>query len=108
MTTPKAKSIDRNIIYNLASVQCSIKEIAEAVGVSESFVKKRFMKIIEKGRAEGRKSLRRRQYEKAMNGDSKMLVWLGKQWLSQKDNPEDRESSMPLPWSDDDLPGDKE
>ena len=56
MTTPKAKSIDRNIIYNLAAVQCSIKEIAEAVGVSESFVKKRFMKIIEKGRAEGRKS----------------------------------------------------
>ena len=36
-----------------------------------------------------------------MNGDSKLLVWLGKQWLSQKDNPEDTASTMPLPWSDD-------
>jgi predicted ArsR family transcriptional regulator len=105
MTTAKAKTIDRNLIYNLASVQCSVKEIAETVGVSEAFVRKRFMKIIEKGRAEGRKNIRKRQFEKAMNGDTKMLIWLSKQFLAQKDNPEDREATAPLPWSDDDLPG---
>lgn len=35
--------------------------------------------------ANGKMSLRRRQYELAMDGDRSMLVWLGKQYLGQKD-----------------------
>jgi AraC-like DNA-binding protein len=101
MAGDKAKTVDRQLVYNLAAVQCTTQEIAEAVGLSQRYLEKRFQKLIEQGRAEGRKSLRRKQFEKAMNGDSKLLVWLGKQWLSQKDNPEDTASTMPLPWTDD-------
>ena len=100
MAGDKAKTIDRQLVYNLAAVQCTSQEIAEAVGVSQRYLEKRFAKLLEQGRAEGRKSLRRKQFEKAMNGDSKLLVWLGKQWLSQKDNPEDTAANVPLPWSD--------
>lgn len=31
--------------------------------------------------------LRRKQFEMAMDGDVRMLIWLGKQYLGQKDNP---------------------
>lgn len=32
--------------------------------------------------------LRQKQFEMAMNGDVRMLIWLGKQYLGQKDSPE--------------------
>ena len=32
--------------------------------------------------------LRKKQFEVAMTGDCKMLIWLGKQYLDQKDKPE--------------------
>lgn len=35
--------------------------------------------------AAARGSLRRKQFELAMNGDRTMLIWLGKQYLEQKD-----------------------
>jgi hypothetical protein len=31
--------------------------------------------------------LRKKQWELAMDGDVRMLIWLGKQYLGQKDNP---------------------
>ena len=34
-------------------------------------------------------ALREKQWEKAMSGDVKMLIWLGKQYLGQKDSPMD-------------------
>lgn len=36
--------------------------------------------------APGKISLRRKQFEKAMTGSVPMLIWLGKQYLGQKDN----------------------
>jgi hypothetical protein len=32
--------------------------------------------------------LRQRQFQMAMDGDVRLLIWLGKQYLGQKDNPE--------------------
>jgi len=96
----KYKTIDKNVVYNLACVQCSLQEIGEAVGLGVPALQRRFGKIIEAGRQEGRKSLRRAQFEKAMKGDTKMLVWLGKQYLGHKDNPDDGEAKQPLPWED--------
>jgi hypothetical protein len=36
-----------------------------------------------KGRDKGRGSLRRKQYQLALQGNPTMLIWLGKQWLNQ-------------------------
>ena len=106
MTTPnnkgkKYKTIDRDLVFRLASIQCSYKEIAEAVGTSEPTVRKRFGDLIEAGRAQGRQSLRRAQWDKALSkGDTKMLIWLGKNILKQRDQVEDDEGNQPLPWED--------
>ena len=61
---------------------------------------KDFGKIIEKGKDAGKKSIRRAQWDKAINGDTRMQIFLGKQYLGQKDKPEDRSHQTPLPWND--------
>jgi hypothetical protein len=45
--------------------------------------------------------LRRKQIEVAMKGNAVMLIWLGKQILSQSDTPITEEDKNVLPWSDD-------
>lgn len=99
-TTKKYKTIDRELIYRLACIQCSDQEIAEVVGTTVTTLRKRFQKILDKGKQEGRKSLRRAMYEKAMNGDSRLQIFLSKQYLGMRDTPEDGESKAPLPWED--------
>ena len=43
--------------------------------------------------AGGKMSLRRRQYSAAMDGNSAMLIWLGKQWLGQKEPEKEADKS---------------
>ena len=38
--------------------------------------------------AEQKIELRKKQWEVAMDGDVKMLIWLGKQYLGQSESPE--------------------
>ena len=45
--------------------------------------------------AEERIALKKAQWEKAMAGDTKMLIFLGKQYLGQKDSP-DMDLTMPF------------
>ena len=97
----KIKDVDRELVWKLATMMCTIKEIADIVGLAEKTVSNKFGDLIDKGRSQGRKSLRRAQFEKAViDTDSRMLIFLGKQFLSQKDSPEDKESSAPLPWQE--------
>ena len=91
--------LDVDIIGKLANIMCSYEEIAMVMNTSVDNLKKRYKDIIEKGRAEGKKSLRRAQYEKAVHDkDVRMLIFLGKNYLDQKDTPTDAESQEPLPW----------
>ncbi len=96
----KVKDVDRDLVWKLATLQCSLKEIADQFNMTPETLNRNFGDLIEKGRSVGRKSLRRAQFEKALNGDSKMLVWLGKQYLGQEDNPNNGEDTSPLPWED--------
>lgn len=96
----KHYKLDKDLIKKLASIHCTYEEIAEIVGTSVSTLEKRYKKVIDLGRADGKKSLRRAQFEKALNGDVRMQIWLGKQILDQKDSPEDTENVQPLPWED--------
>lgn len=97
----KKYKIDHDLVFKLASIHCSYEEIANVVGTSVPTLKKRFSNIIEKGRAEGKKSLRRAQFEAAVEKkDVRMLIWLGKQLLGQTDNANDTEGQQPLPWQE--------
>lgn len=96
----KVKDIDREQVWRLACMQCTLREIADVVGVSHQTINKHFSDLIEKGKSVGKKSLRRAQWDKALNGDTRMMIHLGKNYLAQKDNPEDKEDNQPLPWED--------
>ena len=96
----KYKTVDRDLIYKLACIQCTPEEIAEVVGISVTALKKRFTPLLEKGKETGKQSLRRSMWEKAMNGDTRVQIFLSKQYLGMKDAPEDTQNSQPLPWED--------
>lgn len=100
-TKIKIKEVDKELVWRLGCMMCTMKEIADVLGLEERTVERKFGDLIEKARSEGKKALRRAQFEKAVSDkDPRMLIFLGKQYLSQKDNPEDKESNSPLPWKD--------
>ncbi len=80
------------LVRNLASIQCTDEEIAAGIGCSQDTLargRKRDQELdaaIIEGRANGRMSLRRAQYQKALDGNPTMLIWLGKQVLGQREN----------------------
>ena len=45
--------------------------------------------------AEQKLQLRIKQWEKAMDGDTRMLIFLGKQYLGQKDSPDMELNDLP-------------
>jgi hypothetical protein len=87
MARPR-KQIDHELLRSLAGIGCTVDEIATMLKCSKDTLERRFAADIEKGREEGRASLRRKQWTTAM-GDGKsaatMQIWLGKQLLGQKD-----------------------
>jgi hypothetical protein len=95
------KQINRDDVYKLACIQCTYEEIAEFVGCSVVHLRKKFKSVVEKGREAGKKSLRRAMWDKALQGDTRAQIFLSKNVLGMKDNPEDTNSKNPLPWSDD-------
>jgi len=69
----------------MASYHCTNREIADFFGVDESLISKRFSSIITKRKSETRNKLRKMQWEEAEEGNWKMMIWLGKQMLGQRD-----------------------
>lgn len=84
---PKAK-IDLKMVRTLAGYGCTQEEIAHACGIAESTLRSRAKAQLDEGYADIRCSLRRWQYAKAREGSVPMLIWLGKQFLGQKDKAE--------------------
>ncbi len=75
--------IDENQVEELASIFCTMKEIAAVVGCSVDTLEGRFSDVIAKGRERGKMSLRRAQWQAVKNGNVVMMIWLGKQILDQ-------------------------
>jgi hypothetical protein len=93
---PKALVADEKTLRQLrtlAAIQCTQKEAAGVLGVSENslctFLGPTGSKIAreswEAGRQNGRASIRRKQYEMALRGNITMLIWWGKNNLGQSD-----------------------
>lgn len=85
MARPK-KEIDYSIVEKLANIQCTQEEIANFLEVSVRTLQRddEFCRIYKKGQDNGKMSLRRIQYKLAEKNTS-MAIWLGKQYLGQKD-----------------------
>ena len=86
----KKIEIDYEKAEKLASIMCTQSEIASVLGVSVALLEHNpeFIRIHKKGMEHGRASLRRMQYTAANSGNATMQIWLGKQYLSQKDKQE--------------------
>jgi hypothetical protein len=91
---PRPKPIDPEQIMMLASIQCTYEEIAAVVKLKKrQFIDRvnadqELREAIEAGWANGRASLRRQQYKLFMGGNATMGIWLGKQYLGQRDQAE--------------------
>jgi len=87
------KTFDFNVFEGLCRLQCTLVEIAGVMGVSEDTVERRckseyeatFAEVLKQKGADGRVSIRRAQMRLAESGNPVMLIWLGKQYLSQSD-----------------------
>jgi hypothetical protein len=86
-------------VFKLAQIGCKDIEIADWFGIDNNTLRYNFSAELTKGREHLKQSLRRAQLQVALNGNAVMLIWLGKQYLGQTDNPIDTENSQILPWS---------
>ena len=79
--------IDYEMVEKLAHIQCTQEEMASVLGLSLRKLQQdeEFMRIYKKGMDTGRSSLRRLQWKAAEKGNTTMLIWLGKQYLSQRE-----------------------
>ncbi len=93
MGRPK-KEIDIEIFEELCAIQCTEEEIASVFRCSidtlsrfcKANYKESFADIYKKLTDRGKKSLRRMQWDLAKKS-APMAIWLGKQYLGQKDDP---------------------
>ena len=89
------KEIDQKDFESLCALQCTKEEICGFFDVSdktlENWCKRTysegFSEVFKKKRGKGKISLRRAQFRLAEKSAS-MAIWLGKQWLGQKDTVE--------------------
>ena len=90
------KEVDYATIDKLCAIQCTGEEIASVVGVDYDTLQRKikedfgmtFTEYFELKRSSGKASLRRMQWKAAEAGNKTMLIWLGKQYLGQKDKQE--------------------
>jgi hypothetical protein len=90
---PKPIEIDWDHFKKLCRLQCTLPEIASFFDCSEDTVENRcksehgmkFSELFAQYSAYGRLSLRRWQFKKAAEGNVAMMIWLGKQYLGQKE-----------------------
>lgn len=77
-------------VRKLARLQCTQQEIADCLDISIDTLQRdeRFMELYRRGMNHGRMSVRRAQYRAMLQGNQTMLVWLGKQYLGQRDSHE--------------------
>lgn len=92
MARPRVE-IDYNTVDKLCHIQCTGEEIAAVLNIDYDTLqrtirrdtKMRFTEYFKQKANGGKASLRRMQWKAAENGNTTMLIWLGKQMLGQAD-----------------------
>jgi hypothetical protein len=90
------KEISWPTLDGLCKIQCTEKEIADVLGICVETLnravkaekKMTFAEYYARASQDGKTSIRRMQYKLAMEGDRTMLIFLGKNYLGQSDNPQ--------------------
>ena len=97
MNEPKKKvgrpqaEIDLEQVERLAAIDCTEPEIAAVLGIDYATWKRHkkrnpdIVETVERGKENGKASLRRLQWKTASEGNPTMQIWLGKQRLGQQD-----------------------
>lgn len=96
----KQATISKNAFESLCAIQCTKEEICSVLDVSEKTLNswcnseygENFSPVFAKKRHNGNASLRRTQWKLAEK-NATMAIWLGKQYLGQKDIIENQISS---------------
>ena len=89
------KEINYETVEKLANIQCTQDEIASFLGISTRTLQRdeQFMELFNRGRENGKMSLRRIQWKHAEKSVP-MAIWLGKQYLGQRDKVEYTDDGM--------------
>ena len=78
-------------VKKLAGLNCTEPEIASVLGVSYPTWKRHkqqnteIFEAVDQGKLNGNVSLRKKQWDEGMDGNTTMLIWLGKNRLGQSD-----------------------
>lgn len=82
------KKIDLDDVRSLAAECNSQEEIAKVLGINIDTIhnRKDIHEAWEEGHAMMKLNLRHWQFESAKSGNVQMLIWLGKQYLGQKES----------------------
>ena len=110
--TPAQDKIDKKQFENLCGLQCTLLEICDFFDVEDdtlnSWCKKTygttFSEVFKIKRGKGQISLRRTQWKLAEKNPT-MAIWLGKQYLGQKDRLETENTDIKRITIVDDLTG---
>ena len=94
------KVVPPDEVYYLASLGCTIKEIAKWFGVSESTMKYNFAEYIDKGYEETKQKLRQAMLQNAWKGNAALQIFLAKNMLGMSDSPTNTDNDKILPWAD--------
>jgi hypothetical protein len=79
--------INEPLLEELAAMDLSTTEIEAELGIDFDTVYTRYPHVLKRGRARGNASLKRMMFQKAMQGDIGMLVWLSKNRFGYRDKP---------------------
>lgn len=78
------KEVNLTQLENLASIGCTMKEMAAFFSVSVDTLERNYADTIEKGREEGKRSVRRMMWKHGENGNSVALKYLVHNVLKEK------------------------
>lgn len=103
MARPKSKSYKYklteeemdNLIFDLAKMNCTWKEISDTTGMAERTIQRRFGDTYKRGYGTGKTSLKRTMWDIAINKKNvAMCIFLAKQMLNYTDKVEQKNDSV--------------
>lgn len=100
---PPRLDIDEEKLALMARHMCTMEEMAAELGCNRDTLTDNYSALIEKEQARGRASLRRKQFATAMGGSVPMQIFLGKQYLKQRDRWDDASAADADARTTDDL-----